>query len=63
MLPTKRPSLEAALARMAPALTSLEHRALTVPLLGTHTHWLRTALHIHRHSVVSVAQLLRPSAL
>ena len=40
-LPTKRPSLEAALARAAPALASLEHLALTAPLLGAHAHWLR----------------------
>ena len=42
-LPTKRPSLEAALARTAPALASLEHLALTAPLLGAHAHWLRAA--------------------
>ncbi|KAI9431488.1 hypothetical protein H4582DRAFT_1239564 [Lactarius indigo] len=40
-LPTKRPSLEVALARAAPALASLEHLALTAPLLGAHAHWLR----------------------
>jgi hypothetical protein len=40
-LPTKRPSLESALARTAPALASLEHLALTAPLLGAHAHWLR----------------------
>ncbi len=42
-LPTKRPSLEAALARTALALASLEHLALTAPLLGAHAHWLRAA--------------------
>ena len=41
-LPTKRPSLESALARAAPALASLEHLALTAPLLGAHAHWLRS---------------------
>ncbi|KAH9059186.1 hypothetical protein EDB87DRAFT_1684942 [Lactarius vividus] len=40
-LPTKRPSLEVAVARAAPALASLEHLALTAPLLGAHAHWLR----------------------
>jgi hypothetical protein len=40
-LPTKRPSLEVALARAAPALASLEHLALTAPLFGAHAHWLR----------------------
>ena len=40
-LPTKRPSLEVALARAAPALSSLEHLALTAPLFGAHAHWLR----------------------
>ena len=41
--PTKRPSLEAAIARMAPALASLKHIALTAPFLGAHVHWLRAA--------------------
>jgi len=45
-LPTKRPSLEVALARTAPALASLEHLALTAPLLGAHAHWLRAAPHV-----------------
>lgn len=40
-LPTKRPSLEVALARAVPALASLDHLALTAPLLGAHAHWLR----------------------
>ncbi|KAI0261890.1 hypothetical protein BC834DRAFT_421921 [Gloeopeniophorella convolvens] len=50
-LPTKRPSLESALARVAPALGSLKHLALTAPLLGAHAHWLR-ASHIRPHTVM-----------
>jgi hypothetical protein len=59
-LPTKRPSLEAALARTAPALTSLEHLALTAPLLGAHAHWLRTALHV-RPRTLMLYHLGRPA--
>ena len=51
-LPTKRPSLESALARTAPALTSLEHLALTAPLLGAHAHWLRVAPHVRPRSLM-----------
>ncbi|KAF8492183.1 hypothetical protein F5888DRAFT_1806908 [Russula emetica] len=51
-LPTKRPSLEAALARTAPALASLEHLALTAPLLGAHAHWLRAAPHVRPRTLM-----------
>ncbi|KAH9959983.1 hypothetical protein BC827DRAFT_427927 [Russula dissimulans] len=51
-LPTKRPSLEAALARTAPALASLEHLALTAPLLGAHAHWLRAAPRVRPHTLM-----------
>ncbi|KAI0246921.1 hypothetical protein BJV78DRAFT_88112 [Lactifluus subvellereus] len=51
-LPTKRPSLEAALARIAPALASLEHLALTAPLLSAHAHWLRAAPHIRPRTLM-----------
>ena len=47
-LPTKRPSLEVALARAAPALASLEHLALTAPLFGAHAHWLRDSSGEHQ---------------
>ena len=59
-LPTKRPSLEAALARTAPALTSLEHLALTAPLLGAHAHWLRAAPHV-RPRTLMLYHLGRPA--
>jgi len=52
-LPTKRPSLESALACTAPALASLEHLALTAPLLGAHAHWLRAASpHVRPHTLL-----------
>ncbi|KAH9979141.1 hypothetical protein BJV74DRAFT_134913 [Russula compacta] len=51
-LPTKRPSLEAALARTAPALASLQHLALTAPLLSAHAHWLRAAAHVRPHTLM-----------
>ena len=59
-LPTKRPSLEAALARTAPALISLEHLALTAPLLGAHAHWLRAAPHV-RPRTLTLYHLGRPA--
>lgn len=59
-LPTKRPSLEAALARTAPALASLEHLALTAPLLGAHAHWLRAAPHV-RPRTLTLYHLGRPA--
>ncbi|KAI0278422.1 hypothetical protein BGY98DRAFT_541153 [Russula aff. rugulosa BPL654] len=59
-LPTKRPSLEVALARTAPALTSLEHLALTAPLLGAHAHWLRAAPHV-RPRTLTLYHLGRPA--
>ena len=59
-LPTKRPSLEVALARTAPALTSLEHLALTAPLLGAHAHWLRGAPHV-RPRTLMLYHLGRPA--
>ncbi|KAN0118340.1 hypothetical protein V8E52_005316 [Russula decolorans] len=59
-LPTKRPSLEAALARTAPALVSLEHLALTAPLLGAHAHWLRAAPHV-RPRTLTLYHLGRPA--
>ena len=59
-LPTKRPSLEVALARTAPALVSLEHLALTAPLLGAHAHWLRAAPHI-RPRTLALYHLGRPA--
>jgi hypothetical protein len=59
-LPTKRPSLEVALARTAPALASLEHLALTAPLLGAHAHWLRAAPHV-RPRTLTLYHLGRPA--
>jgi hypothetical protein len=59
-LPTKRPSLEAALARIVPALASLEHLALTAPLLSAHAHWLRAAPHI-RPRTLMLYHLGRPA--
>ncbi|KAF8469280.1 hypothetical protein DFH94DRAFT_228935 [Russula ochroleuca] len=61
-LPTKRPSLEVALARTAPALTSLEHLALTAPLLGAHAHWLRAAPHV-RPRTLMLYHLGRPAPM
>ena len=60
-LPTKRPSLEAALARTAPALASLEHLALTAPLLGAHAHWLRAASPHVRPRTLLLYHLGRPA--
>jgi hypothetical protein len=59
-LPTKRPSLEVALARTAPALSSLEHLALTAPLLGAHAHWLRATPHV-RPRTLMLYHLGRPA--
>ncbi|KAI9509574.1 hypothetical protein F5148DRAFT_1345502 [Russula earlei] len=59
-LPTKRPSLETALARTAPALAALEHLALTAPLLGAHAHWLRAAPHV-RPRTLMLYHLGRPA--
>ena len=61
-LPTKRPSLEVALARTAPALSSLEHLALTAPLLGAHAHWLRAAPHV-RPRTLMLYHLGRPAPM
>jgi hypothetical protein len=57
-LPTKRPSLEVALARAAPALASLEHLALTAPLFGAHAHWLRDSSRSSEHRGIQPRTLM-----